>query len=581
MCHNLRWMRFARLVLLAASLGAPAAQTGFRDACASGIEARVLEAALRNPELALRQASLLLPLPFAPDVLERLAALAPADAMAIAASSPELFAALAAGSPAMRQLAALASDSGRDLATRRRAAFLAGAMARGAIDPAAVWPVVASTPRYFAELADLRPSVSPDEAAGFDRALEYESAAICRAAQQSGGHSLAALATFRTQDVFLLLAYGGPECGGIFPAAFDRFLRTPLTPWLERNRNWRLREFTAGALDAGRFEGLLRVAGAAAIAQLARGLTDVAQAEEIAEIVAVSRRPEFNRLLAQTVAAEWRRSTEAQDSDAAILYGLLSARLLRAHSDSPELREAGSPYLAALAASDALETAPLFDERNRCIQRYFFWDDDDGVQSFEHFLSGYRRLPGWKIDDHGSWVEIGRSAAGRSIEIFANVPIDIREPANREREGEAQRRQAVIEAELARRGLTARVLVHRGHSFHVEKTLGYVTPAARLVVLGSCRGVPEIHRVLAAAHDAQVIATRGSGAMQINDAILLALNARLLTAAPRIRWAEFWRDQQHAGPNSTLQQYVTPDRDEASAFLRAYYQVRAARQPAP
>jgi hypothetical protein len=208
------------------------------------------------------------------------------------------------------------------------------------------------------------------------------------------------------------------------------------------------------------------------------------------------------------------------------------------------------------------------------LERYFFWDDDDGVESFANFRKSYEHDPLWKIEEHGGYIELtGHGPLGRTIEVFANIPIDIRLSANRAREGEALRRQASITAELARRSLTPAMLVHRGHAFHVEKTLGFVTPAARLVVLGSCRGVPEIHRVIEASHRAQVIATSGVGAMDINDSILKALNTRLLRAEGQIRWTDFWREEEsRSGKSALFRGYLTPDRDEAAAFLSAYYQ---------
>ncbi len=562
-----------------------------------------MEAAIRNPAVAVRQSALLLPLPFGAQILERITAIAPDEAMAMTARYADFRAAMSAGSPRMHVLAELAADRAHDLPARRRTAPLAGAIARGGISREAAWRLVASASAYFARLADLREAAvesgESDEAAGFARALETESVTACRAAQESGGRTLARdLAGLRATDVYLLLAYGGADCTAVFPEAFDRELiprlrRSPLTPFLERTGNWQLREFTAAALDGGRFEAFLPLAGSDALAKLALGIDDVNDAVEVAEMVGASGDSALTGLVAQAVVREFARVRDAQDRRGEIVYGLLAARVLTARSprasdgaarrsddaagrrlDNAEaLQQAGARYVPLLESSAALDAAQLFDSGSRCVQRYFFWDDDDGVESFANFRKGYEGNAAWKIEDRGAYVHLtGSGAAGRTIEIFANVPINIRLPANRAREGEAQRRQEAIAAELAQRGLTPSVLVHRGHSFHVEKTLGYVTPAARLVVLGSCRGVIEIHRVIEASHQAQVIATRGVGATEINDYILRGLNARLLSEGG-VRWAEFWREQQgKSGRSALFQQYITPDRDEAAAFLRAYYQ---------
>ena len=195
-----------------------------------------------------------------------------------------------------------------------------------------------------------------------------------------------------------------------------------------------------------------------------------------------------------------------------------------------------APYLPFFRSSDTLDTALLYGPDNDCVERYFFYDDQDGIDSFESFRETYRRDPAWEIVDHGAYVHLtGRGPGGRRIEIFANVPIDGHLPENRAREGEAQRRQQAIAAALEQRGLTPSVIVHRGHSFWVRKTLSYVTKPARLVILGSCGGATEIYRVIDAAHDAQVIATRGVGETEINDAILKAVNDRIRHRLPRHR----------------------------------------------
>jgi hypothetical protein len=552
-----------------------AAQTSFREACGRGGENEVTAAALANPALALRQMELLAPLPFGARVLERLALAAPDEAAGLSHQSAELRHALEAGSPQMRELAAIAEDKEHDAVTRRRAAPLAEAIARSGMTRDYAWKL-ASGPeaRYFAALADRHESAAGDEA-GLDRALEAESLTLCRAAQEHAGAALGGLAALRPTDVYLALAYGGGECAIAFPDAFDRLLapRLKLAPMLARTGNWKLREFTAEALEAGRFPKLVAMAGTDALAKLALGIVEANDAVLAAEMAA-SGNAALNRLLAVNVAGEYERARRAQDRNGEILYGLLAARLVRAKAEAPGLKEYGAAYKALLDSSGSLDTEALFDGQRRCVERYFFWDDDDGVQSFENFLHGYERDPAWQIERVPAYVHLtGHGAGGRSIEIFANIPIDIRRPENREREGEAQRRQAVIAATLAQRGLATPFLVHRGHSFHVEKTLGYVMPDARLVVLGSCRGVGEIHHVIEVAHDAEVIATRGTGAMAINDSILKALNMRLLSGGGEIRWAEFWRGQlARTGRSATLQSYVTPDRDEAATFLRAYYQ---------
>jgi hypothetical protein len=160
-------------------------------------------------------------------------------------------------------------------------------------------------------------------------------------------------------------------------------------------------------------------------------------------------------------------------------------------------------------------------------------------------------------------------AGGRTIEIWANRPIDIRLPQNQFREGEALRRQAEMEGAMRAEGVTADVLVHRGHSFYVQRTLRFVTPEDQLVILGSCRGVGEIQAVMERAHLAQVIATRGKAKTELNDAVLKGLNMVLLNAGAAVEWKAVWSGR------AAFHSYTAPSADPASVFLRGYYAYEA------
>jgi hypothetical protein len=251
----------------------------------------------------------------------------------------------------------------------------------------------------------------------------------------------------------------------------------------------------------------------------------------------------------------------------------LAAKLSMDIGTSAEIAGIAAPYLPFLRASESLDTAILFGAANDCIERYFFYDDDDGIESFESFRQSYQHDPSWEIEDRGQYVHLtGHGPEGRRIEIFANVPVDTHLAKNRALEGEAERRQRAIAALLDERGQVPTVMVHRGHSFWVEKTLSYLAKTTRLVILGSCGGATEIHHVIETSHDAQVIATRGIGETEINDAILKAVNDRILGGDPTLRWDGFWRElESHWGKSALFREYESPDRDSGTILMRAYY----------
>lgn len=542
----------------------------------------VLAVGLHNPELALRESGQYVPLPGGPQLFERFVLAAPDQAMGLATGASKTALAVRqlmadAQSPEMAVLSRLAEDTSIDLPRRGRVAILAARVARGGMSLESAMKIAASTPQFFSTVLDMRVAATGAEAAPLERALENESLMLCQAAQQNLNGLLATdLARFRAADLYTLLALGRAEATPqVFAAVFDRLLLPKwkkgdsLVAWLDRTQNWELRDFAAGALAAGRFDALLSLAGREVVGRLTRGVAEASnplrEAMRLAEIIDATTRPELRDEMASLVSAEFARCRAAGDLRGATLYGVLAAKL--------SVDSVAAPYLPFFRSSDTLDTALLFGKDNDCIERYFFYDDEDGIASFESFLAAYERDPAWQVEDRGQYVHLtGRGPEGRRIEIFANVPIDGHLPKNRALEGEAGRRQQAIASELDRRGLVPTVIVHRGHSFWVERTLTYLAKSSLLVILGSCGGSTEVHAVIEASHDAQVIATRGVGETEINDSIMKAVNDRILRGDRILAWNSFWRElKKNWGGSALFRDYVPPDQDAGTVLLRAYH----------
>ena len=443
---------------------------------------------------------------FGQRVLEAVIREAPDDAVAVAAGDTPSGAMIrdalsASPSPEIRSLLRLATDQTTDLPTRRRMALLAGPLSRGTVTFPAAARLARDPARYFAALVDARLETAAGQTSSLDRALETESRILCQAAAESGGRSLPReLGELRTSDLYLLLALGRTEAGEpVFAAVFDRMLvprlrserpvAASLLRFLKASGNWELRDFAAAAVAARRIDPFLRLVGSGKLAELAAGIDRAGDPEKeairLAEIIDATDQTALLAGMAGIVLSEFVRCSPAADPRAHVLYGLLAARLSQTAAATPALREAGSAYLPYLVSADSLELAVLCGEKNECVQRYFFYDDGDGVESFESFRGAYVRDPKWKVEEAGNYVRVsGVGPSGRRVEIYANVPIDIHLPANRALEGESGRRQQVVAEVIAASGVPApAVIVHRGHSFYTATTVKQVTPAARLVVL--------------------------------------------------------------------------------------------------
>ncbi|MBL8229657.1 MAG: hypothetical protein JNL98_14305, partial [Bryobacterales bacterium] len=364
-----------------------------------------------------------------------------------------------------------------------------------------------------------------------------------------------------------------------FQAVFDVLLpklrASRLLPLIEEDGAEGLRTFLDAVLSYRRADALNATLQAGERAPLwgsaMRGIT--ASPRPLAELIRAAeiadRISSVESLAAMAAVVEHEHASEPG------LYGLLAARLSARLPDRARLAAIAKPYRQYFEEPRSLATAKVFRSDGTSIHRYFFYNDDDGVESYQVFRRNYDRAPGWKLSDHRTWIHLTGTANGKRIEIFANVPVD----AVRGESGAdttASDRQLIVAREMRKRGLEPNVVVHRGHAYHLDRTIEHLTPAAQLVYLGSCWGMESVDQVMHRAWSAQLIATRGTGSHTINDPLLKALNGEFLSGAPVIEWPRFWSAQEaRLGRSPLFQDYVPPHRNTAAILLTAYYRYLA------
>ena len=451
------------------------------------------QAARRFPELALREYRGYIELPCGQSVFEAAAAAAPDEAVGLASGSSSLAAGLlqhlaAGASPQLETLTRIARDGSLNTEARARLAVFSLPIARGDLSYAQA-AQQANGPDFFAAVVELRLNArSPQESAIYDRVLAKYAEVLFRTTQDAGAAPLTSeLKRLRARDVYLLLTYGRTEEDDLlFGSVFDRFLApklraTPPSKLLAEVRDLNLRRFLATAAMHHRLDAFLHFDAnpSALLAQAMRGVDQAAQpldeALAAAEVLA-SLGSSRSRVLAPVLAAEYQRSPQAQP-----YYGLLLASLpAEARAEEPA-RAIAADYLPYFQQPRVLNTAALFDPTGLCVQAQFFYDDDDAAESFASFQQIYQRDPAWHWEDHGWYVlvtsQAGHGRPGRAIRIYANVPHSAQSP------GSDDRRHALALL-LREQSLTPTVLIHRGHTWYVDQSLRYLTPAARLGVSG-------------------------------------------------------------------------------------------------
>jgi hypothetical protein len=390
-----------------------------------------------------------------------------------------------------------------------------------------------------------------------------------------------AVATWTAGAIYCLIVYGETEMftssyRGVFERLIARMHQEALTgdALLTQVHYTRFRVFIKSAAVLNRLAMFLATLSSpvARWSLLIRCMSDLerapdaaAQAVTAAEILSAPLDRASLRLIRDTLKSEYARAELEHDQHARIIYGLLIATLAQRHAvelTDPALRTIADTYLPALPDLTGIPLAGLFQHGTN-IQKYSFYNDDDGKLSFQSFMAHYQRDKAWQIEDHGSFVHLRSTVSGRTIEIYANKFTD-------DEQGNAD-----IDEVLRQRKVTPSVIVHRGHSTYVAQTLKHVPATAALVYLGNCGSYTLLETVLKKAPKAHILTTKGIGTITINDPLLKALNDYLLRNKD-MTWQSFWRQAEATlGRNPRFMDYVPPDRNAGAVFLTAYRSFRS------
>jgi hypothetical protein len=285
---------------------------------------------------------------------------------------------------------------------------------------------------------------------------------------------------------------------------------------------------------------------------------ELSDAATVAETVANTSNTTVLQVLQNTIKASYTNLETAHDYNGMAIYGILCALFKdKAVTDKRWFAIMAKKY--KVGSLTTLSNATLMGQKV-FVERMYFYDDQDGHESYKNFLATFSASPSWRIDQYFSYVRVV-STAGKKIEIYANKP-DLEESGDREISQIIRDNNYVIEG-----------VMHRGHSFHADATLARIPASTRFLFVGSCGGFYKINIGLRKAPDAQVISTRQIGTQQINDPIIFAFN-EYVRLGKDINWKIFW-DEMYVklGKNKLFNDYVPPHKNLESLFVRAYYQI--------
>jgi hypothetical protein len=255
-------------------------------------------------------------------------------------------------------------------------------------------------------------------------------------------------------------------------------------------------------------------------------------------------------------------SIENNNARGKVIYGLLKTILQSADSSARVdlTKEFGIPSIYSVDAKY------LTDDSGRIVQQVFYYGDDDGKGVFKGFINSFSAQD-WIVNMQPEWAEIS-SRRGKKVVIYANRPLD--SDSNLD-----DTAQVHLNRYLQNNGIDPSIVIHRGHSYWLPRTLRRMPYDAKIVILGSCGGYKNLSEILDVSPDAHIISTKEIGRGDINKPVLNYINQALIEGKTLV-WKNMWATltkQFAAGDRDTREaweDYIPPYKNLGAVLIKAY-----------
>lgn len=292
---------------------------------------------------------------------------------------------------------------------------------------------------------------------------------------------------------------------------------------------------------------------------------DLEGAVDVADAFGSIRDTALADFLLREVMNNYEQSYKSRSKKGVIIYGLLTTLFKGTRQANDSKSVADQSERLKLPPINLVPYEKLTNDKGIVYEQFFFYGDEDGRASFNSFLTNYRDNTKWQIVKGPYWTKI-TSVSGKPTVVYANMPLE--EPED----------EAAIDTLckfLVAEKIEPTVLVHRGHSYHLPLTLERLSKKNKIVILGSCGGYHNLSTVLTKAPDANIISSKQTGAMSVNEPILKSINDQI-SAGKDINWITTWEQldgyfSQRRGPQKEMfDDYVPPHRNLGAIFIKAY-----------
>ncbi|TAG31493.1 MAG: hypothetical protein EAZ35_03480 [Sphingobacteriia bacterium] len=283
-------------------------------------------------------------------------------------------------------------------------------------------------------------------------------------------------------------------------------------------------------------------------------------AVDIADSYASIYNGSIRKLILNKVEQELLRCKDEKQKRGQVIYGLLYTIFTSLDSTNKKTMSA------------TLNIPPVFELPYKNMRdsitgtiamQLFFYGDKDGNVVFNAFLNKFSN-PVWKITRKSQWVEIV-SVKGMPITIFANLPLDETFELD-------EKSQDSLIAYLNDNHIHPSIVVHRGHSYYLNRTIEKMPSSAKLVLLGSCGGYQKLHDVLAISPGAHIISSKQIGTGIINQGLINTISEQLRLGKD-LNWPEIWSSLSTRFSGTAKEKfddYVPPHKNLGAILITAY-----------
>ena len=291
--------------------------------------------------------------------------------------------------------------------------------------------------------------------------------------------------------------------------------------------------------------------------------TALEKAMDIADsFTALNGIPETREQIQQEIRTNLERCISSNHYLGMRLYGILNDMIKLARE-----KDGIKNLWLILGDYETLSIKALENSSGNISEMVLFYGDEDGVASFSNFLKNYTDKSKWQITKNENWVDI-HSLVNNKLTIYANRPLDI------EKQYDLAAQDSLF-AYLKSNQIEPSILVHRGHSYHLEKTLKRLTSSVKLSVLGSCGGYNKSISISSVNPDMQVIGSKKTGSKAINDPILDMIN-ETLSAGNDISWPGLWsklgeKFKNDIAASAMFNEYFAPSHNLGLFVLKLYH----------